>query len=102
MAVCLRVLIMVVLLAAPGLAGSGHGPQVEDVGGVELGFRSELEGYQAYVPQPVAPWRSSNDRVGEIGGWRTYAREAWSPADEEGREASDPAPGHAHGHEEAP
>jgi len=31
----------------------------------------------------VAPWRSTNDTVGRIGGWRAYAREAAgkSPAD---------------------
>lgn len=39
-------------------------------------FRSALEQYQPYAPQPVGSWRGANDTVGRIGGWRAYAREA--------------------------
>lgn len=31
--------------------------------------------YQAWRDEPVQDWRAANDRVGEIGGWRTYLRE---------------------------
>lgn len=39
-------------------------------------YRSVFEGFRGYREQPVEPWRASNDRVREIGGWRAYAQEA--------------------------
>lgn len=39
------------------------------------GYRSAFEGYRAYNEQPVQSWRESNDVVGRIGGWQSYARE---------------------------
>lgn len=39
-------------------------------------YRSPLATYQPYAEVPVAPWRESNDKVRERGGWRAYAREA--------------------------
>ncbi|HUG24124.1 hypothetical protein [Piscinibacter sp.] len=54
---------------------------------------SSLAGYRRYAEQPVEPWRESNDRVGRIGGWRAYAREAAGNAPPA---ASVPAPGGAH------
>lgn len=32
--------------------------------------------YQGWRDAPVADWRAANDRVGEVGGWRTYLRES--------------------------
>jgi hypothetical protein len=32
--------------------------------------------YQGWRDEPPEDWRQANDRVGEIGGWRTYLREA--------------------------
>lgn len=32
--------------------------------------------YQAWRDAPPRDWREANDRVGEIGGWRTYLRES--------------------------
>lgn len=32
--------------------------------------------YQNWRDEPVQDWTESNARVGEIGGWRTYLREA--------------------------
>lgn len=43
-------------------------------------YRSPLTGYQAHADTPVAPWRDSNERVRQRGGWRAYAREARAPA----------------------
>jgi hypothetical protein len=42
----------------------------------QLQYTSPLGAYQAYTDEPVQSWREANDRVGRIGGWRTYAREA--------------------------
>lgn len=32
--------------------------------------------YQKWRDEPVSDWTQSNDRVGEIGGWLTYLRDA--------------------------
>lgn len=32
--------------------------------------------YQRWRDEPMLDWREANARVGEIGGWRTYARES--------------------------
>ena len=41
----------------------------------KLQYSSAIGAYQAYADQQVQSWREANDRVGEIGGWRTYAKE---------------------------
>jgi hypothetical protein len=42
-------------------------------------YRSSLATYQRLgEPEPLS-WREANDRVGRIGGWRAYAREAMEP-----------------------
>ncbi|MFO7542148.1 MAG: hypothetical protein R6W97_04930 [Thiobacillus sp.] len=46
--------------------------------------------YQAWRDEPLQDWREVNDRVGEVGGWRTYLREAQG-------EMGNDQPGH-HGH----
>lgn len=43
---------------------------------VTLSYRSAFSDYRAYSEQPVVSWREANDKVGEIGGWRAYAKEA--------------------------
>lgn len=61
-------------------------------------YRSAFKGYKRFTDEPVQSWKAANDRVGQIGGWRTYAREA------AGGEAGEPAGtgGHAgHGNEPA-
>ena len=32
--------------------------------------------YQSWRDEPLQDWRQANERVGEIGGWRTYLRES--------------------------
>ena len=32
--------------------------------------------YQGWRDEPLQDWRQANERVGEIGGWRTYLRES--------------------------
>jgi len=39
-----------------------------------------FEHYQAWREAPVRDWREVNDRVGEVGGWRTYLRESQDDA----------------------
>ena len=42
----------------------------------KLQYVSPLRAYKPYADQPVESWREANDRVGRIGGWRAYAKEA--------------------------
>lgn len=46
--------------------------------------------YQGWRDEPLQDWREVNGRVGEIGGWRTYLREAQPGGD------SPDESGHAH------
>ncbi len=41
----------------------------------KLQYSSAISDYQAYKDQPVQSWQQANDRVGQIGGWRAYAKE---------------------------
>lgn len=40
-----------------------------------IAHRSSFEGYRPWRDEPVRSWRSANDTVGAIGGWKVYARE---------------------------
>lgn len=40
-----------------------------------MAYRSAFEGYKGFTEQPLQSWRESNDTVGRIGGWQSYARE---------------------------
>ena len=61
-----------------------------------LQYSSPIGAYQAFADQPLQPWREANDRVGQIGGWRSYAKEIKTsdPAPGKGAPASDPHSGH--------
>ena len=48
--------------------------------------------YQGWRDEPLQNWREANERVGAIGGWRTYLREA-----QQGNEGTDNGHDH-HGH----
>jgi len=64
-------------------------------------YRSAFAGYQGFAGQKVDDWRNSNDKVGQIGGWRAYAKEGRgaasgaTPADGTSGPAS-PADPHLH------
>lgn len=49
-------------------------PQNPSEQGVQ--FKSSFSEYVPYSEQSIESWREANDRVGEIGGWRVYAKEA--------------------------
>ena len=72
-----------------------------DVPGVV--YRSALQGYRPYADTEPGSWIEANDRVGRIGGWRVYAKEAREPqAPAAGasapQEAAKPAPAAHSGH----
>ncbi len=49
--------------------------------------------YQGWRDEPLQDWRQANQRVGEIGGWRTYLRES-----QPGDDGADPGQHGQHGH----
>ena len=44
---------------------------------VGLPYRSATDLHRSYEEVTLQDWKSANDRVGEIGGWRVYANEAY-------------------------
>lgn len=44
-----------------------------------VSYRSAFAGYRPNVEEKVGSWKDANDRVGRIGGWRAYAKEARQP-----------------------
>ena len=58
----------------------------------QLSYTSAFAGYEAYKEQSVQGWRQANDKVGEIGGWRAYAKEMRQMAPDTAKEQ--PAQGH--------
>lgn len=69
---------------------------------------SAFKNYRSHADATVRDWRTTNDTVGRIGGWRAYAREANPPAPAPAKQpASSPAPevpsapaaGHHSGHQ---
>ncbi len=52
--------------------------------------------YQGWRDEPLQDWRQANERVGEVGGWRTYLRES-QPAGDAAEAARPNGDGH-HGH----
>lgn len=63
-------------------------------------YLSPLRAYQGFAETPVAPWRETNERVRQRGGWRAYAREpdAAQAASQPAAAAKPAASGHS-GHE---
>ena len=60
----------------------------------KLQYTSPLKAYQAYADEPVQSWREANDRVGRIGGWRTYAKDASTDEPVKAEPAANPHAGH--------
>ncbi|MDO9258744.1 MAG: hypothetical protein Q7T98_02410 [Polaromonas sp.] len=58
-------------------------------------YRSAFEGYQPYTDEKTLSWKEANDRVGSIGGWRVYAKEAQEPSAPGASAKPDPHAGHS-------
>ncbi len=62
-----------------------------------LTYQSPLNAYEAWRDEPVGSWREAVNKVGNIGGWRAYAREAQTsdsqtaPAPNQWPESASPA-----------
>jgi hypothetical protein len=46
-----------------------------------LDYDSAFEGYIPFEPERATNWIKANERVGSLGGWRHYAREAQGPVE---------------------
>jgi hypothetical protein len=73
----------VALLSLPGLSSIAHAqtspaaaPSMKQAPAEAPAFRSAFEGYKPYTDDGAPEWKKANDAVGQIGGWRAYAREA--------------------------
>ena len=74
---------LLVATASPGIAQTAPSPVMNmpadpldaSVKVPSSTYRSAFESYRPFRDIDVGSWRAMNDRVGEIGGWRTYARE---------------------------
>jgi hypothetical protein len=59
-----------------------------------LVHRSAFATYRNFPDAPPIPWKQANDTVGQIGGWRAYAREAAQPEAPEPTPTPAPLPNH--------
>lgn len=50
-------------------------------------WESVFSTYQPFTDQPILSWQRLNDRVKEIGGWRTYAMEPYEDESSEAEQA---------------
>lgn len=87
-----RMLIVLAASAAPSLGFTQAAASDVAKQDYQLSYQSALTGYEPYREQKVNDWRQANDKVGEIGGWRAYAKEMRMAAPASGQEQ--PAPGH--------
>ena len=88
-------LLILVLPLGPGIALGAHEAD-EPVPGTADGvaeeslprpkapvFRSPISSFKRFEDIDSPEWKAANDRVGEIGGWRVYAREAFESPEPE-------------------
>ncbi len=65
------------LAVSPAVAADESSPLNPNAKVLAMQYESPLADFRAFDPdQEMVPWKDANDRVGEIGGWRTYLRNA--------------------------
>ncbi|MBK5103353.1 MAG: hypothetical protein JJE42_03820 [Burkholderiales bacterium] len=60
-------------------AGAKPDPQDAYASVPKANYRSSLTDYRAFSDEEVSSWKETNDKVGSIGGWKAYAKEAHEP-----------------------
>jgi hypothetical protein len=63
--------IIFLFLVSTGSVSSAEIPKIKD------NYESAFEIYKPWKPEKRLNWRSVNDLVGRIGGWRVYSREPY-------------------------
>jgi hypothetical protein len=71
---------------------AAHAAEADAATAATAALSAPFAHYQGWRDEPLQDWREANDRVGEIGGWRTYLREAQPDGDGDDQE------GAHHGH----
>lgn len=87
------------LIAAPAIAAPRPDPADPAASTPRLTHRSALADYKRADDAPASDWKSANQLVERIGGWRAYARESAAAASAPRRDAAPgaaPAPAHRH------
>lgn len=74
-----RLAIVTLPLGLLGLAHATASPLETDAAVAEATYESSLTGYVNDEDAEVGGWVEANERVGEIGGWRVYLRQAQEP-----------------------
>ena len=62
--------------SSQGVASGAGDPADPNARVPPVRYESAFAGYRRSGEVEVGSWRDSNDRVGRLGGWRTYGREA--------------------------
>jgi hypothetical protein len=70
---------LTVLAQTAPQASSSAGPTAQTS---SAAYSSSLQDYQPFTDQEILPWKQANDTVGQIGGWRAYAKQAHDAASE--------------------
>lgn len=71
--------ILAMPLSLLGLPLANADPLSADTSTKEATYTSSFEGYIKDEDHEAGGWVAANERVGEIGGWRTYLRRAQEP-----------------------
>lgn len=56
---------------------------------LQITYETSLTSYQSFEDTSAVAWPTANQRVAEIGGWRTYARRAYEDRKRQSREATE-------------
>jgi hypothetical protein len=82
-------------LAAGAQTGPAPVPATAAEPAAALSFRSAMDGYKALTDEKPVPWKEANETVHQRGGWRAYARESASEADDKPSGTAHPHAGHS-------
>ena len=80
-------------MASVAVAAPEEKPQRQQLPS-ELRYTSALTNYKVYTDQAVQSWRGANDQVGQVGGWRAYAKEMAAQPASNVPAATNPHAGH--------
>ncbi len=67
-----------------------HEPQAvtsDNSSALQISYETSLTSYQSFEDTSPIAWPTANQRVAEIGGWRTYARKAYEDRKRQSLEA---------------
>jgi len=67
-AIIRRIVLVLVLVAAPGLVPAAEPSPSEKSPPPTRAYRSAFEGYRPLIDEPMRPWRDANDEMGRLGG----------------------------------